>query len=94
MDTGIYERIGKDGKKSYQVIVRLRPHPPQSDSFERLTDARKWQENTKAAIREGRYFKTVEAKKHTLGDLVDRYIREELPKKPKSLRNVGRRLLC
>jgi integrase len=81
---GIYERIGKDGKKTYQVIVRLARHAPQSETFHRLTDARKWQENTKAAIREGRYFKTAEAKKHTLGQLVDRYIRDVFPTKEKS----------
>jgi len=35
-------------------------------------------------MREGRYFKTIEARKHTLGDLIDRYIRDVLPSKPKS----------
>ncbi|MDZ4098322.1 MAG: site-specific integrase, partial [Methylophilaceae bacterium] len=32
---------------------------------------------------EGRHFKTTEAKKHTLADLVDRYIKDVLPTKPK-----------
>lgn len=34
-----------------------------------------------AAIREGRHFKFVESKKHTLGQLIDRYIRDVLPTK-------------
>jgi integrase len=94
VDKGIYERIGKDGKKSYQVIVRISPHQPESESFDRLTDARKWQEKTKAEIRDGKYFKTAEAKKHTLGEVIDRYIQEILPKrKPKSLKKQAAQLL-
>jgi integrase len=37
-----------------------------------------------AAMREGRHFKHIESRKHTLGDLVDRYIDQVLPKKPDS----------
>jgi integrase len=36
---------------------------------------------TEAAIVEGRHFKVIEAKRHTLADLIDRYIREILPHK-------------
>lgn len=94
IDKGIYERIGKDGKKSYQVIVRISPHPAESESFDRLTDARKWQEKTKAEIREGKYFKKTEEDKHTLGQLIDRYVAEILPKrKPKSLKKQSAQLL-
>ena len=39
----------------------------------RLTDAKKWAQDTESAIREGRHFKTAEAKKHTLAELIDRY---------------------
>ena len=41
-------------------------------------------------MREGRYFTTNEAKRHTLAELVDRYIRDILPLKPKNAR--GQRL--
>jgi integrase len=37
----------------------------------------------RSAIREGRHFKSPEAKKHTLAELVDRYIKDVLPTKPK-----------
>ncbi len=47
------------------------------------TKAKRWAEETEAAIRDGRYFKTTEARKHTLGDLIDRYIRDVLPSKSK-----------
>jgi integrase len=49
-----------------------------------LTDARKWVQRTEAAIEEGRHFKTTEAKRHTLAEMVDRYTREILPRKSAS----------
>jgi integrase len=79
----IRKRSKKDGSASYRVDVRLKGFPPQTATFRRLTDAKKWAQDTESAIREGRYFKTAEAKKHTLAELIDRYIRDELPKKPK-----------
>jgi integrase len=67
----------------YRVEVRLKGYPTQSANFKRLTDARKWAAATEVAIREGRHFKTAEAKKHTFGDMVDRYVKSVLPKKSK-----------
>ncbi len=75
----IEKRAPKDGKLSYRVKVRLKGYPVQSATFERLTDAKKWAQHTEAAIREGRHFKTAEAKKHTFDDLVKRYCLEVLP---------------
>lgn len=69
---------------TYRVKVRLKGYPIQTATFERLTDARKWVQDTESAIRDGRHFKTSEAKKHTLEELIDRYIKSVLPTKPKS----------
>lgn len=80
----IRKRTNSKGETSYFVEVRLRGFPSQRATFTRKTDASKWASNTEAAIREGRYFKTSEARKHTLAELVDRYIRDVLPQKPKS----------
>jgi integrase len=77
----IEKRTTQDGKTSYRVKVRLKGYPAQSATFDRLTDAKKWASATESAIREGRHFKTTEAKKHTLGELVDRYTRDVLPSK-------------
>jgi len=74
----ITERI-KDGKAVYNVRIRIKGYPLQSATFSRLTDAKRWEQQTEASIREGRYFKTAEAKKHTLAELVDRYLKEEDP---------------
>jgi len=68
----------------YRVKIRLAGHAPQSGSFERRTDAKKWAQQTEAAMREGRHFKTMEAKRHTLGELIERYISDVMPHKPKS----------
>lgn len=75
-------RINTDGTKSHHAKVRLKGHSPQYASFDRLTDARRWAQSTEAAIREGRHFKTNEAKKHTLADAIKRYRREVIPHKP------------
>jgi integrase len=87
------ERISDIGKTSYRVQVRLKGFPTQTATFERKTDAKKWAQATEAAIREGRHFKTTEAKKHTLAELIDRYIKDVLPLKPKSLNKQRAQLL-
>lgn len=79
----IEKRTSKEGENSYRVKVRLKGYPVQSASFERLTDAKKWAQNTESAIREGRHFKTTEAKRHTLAELLDRYAKEIMPQNPK-----------
>jgi len=77
----IRKRTNKDKSISYRVDVRLKGFPPQRASFVRLTDAKKWGQQTEAAIRESRYFKTTESRKHTLADLIDRYKKNVLPSK-------------
>lgn len=82
---------GKKGAK-YRVLVRLKGCPPQSATFARLTDAKKWAQDTESAIRDGRHFKTAEAKKHTVAEMIDRYLTGVLPGK-KDERNAKRQLL-
>jgi integrase len=88
----IRKRSNKNGTTSYRVEIRLKGFPPQRATFKRLTDARKWEQHTEAAIREGRYFKVSEARKHTLAELIDRYTKEVLPKKPKQIRSQKQQL--
>ena len=84
----IESRRSEDGIVSHRVKVRLKGHGTESATFARLTDAKRWAQATEAAMREGRHFKTAEAKRHTLADLVDRYVREVLPHKPKNASNT------
>lgn len=88
----IEKRIADNGETSYRVKVRLKGYPAQTATFKRQTDAKKWAQQTEAAIREGRHFKTAEAKKHTLGELVDRYIKDVLPTKPKQIKDQSLQL--
>jgi integrase len=78
-------RKSQDGKISIRVKIRLKGYPPGTATFQRLTDAKKWAAATESAIREGRHFKTAESKKHTMADLVDRYIKDVLPGKTSKL---------
>ncbi len=77
----IETRKDKNGKTRYRSQVRLKGFPTQSATFERKTDAKRWAQQTEAAIREGRHFKTVESKRHTVGEMIDRYINKVLPLK-------------
>ena len=79
----IRERVKKNGKKTFLVRIRMKGKTEATASFERLTDARLWAQHTETAIREGRYATTAEAQKHTVSDLVERYISDVLPRKPK-----------
>jgi integrase len=80
----IDKRIAKNGKISYRVLIRLKGFPTQTATFERVTDAKKWASSTESAIRENRHFKTSEAKRHTLAEMLEKYESDVLPTKPKT----------
>ncbi|QQR80741.1 MAG: site-specific integrase [Deltaproteobacteria bacterium] len=80
----IEKRTTQEGAITYRAKVRLKGHPPQSATFQRITDARKWVQNVESAIREGRHFKTSQSKRHTLAELIDRYLNDVLSRRPKT----------
>lgn len=88
----IQTRKADNGKVSYRVQVRLKGYPIQTATFERKTDAKLWAQQTESAIREGRHFKTSAAKRHTFGEMIDRYMRDVLPGKPQSIVNQTKQL--
>jgi integrase len=77
----IVRRLGSNGQTSYRVQVRRKGAPSLSATFAKLSDAKKWVQVTEAAIVEGRHFKTAEAKRHTLAEVIDRYVDSILPQK-------------
>lgn len=83
----IQERTGKDGAISYRAMVRMKGFPLETATFPRLTDARNWARDKEADMRNGRYFKTSEAKRHTLEEAIDRYIEDVLPSKAQNSRH-------
>jgi integrase len=70
----IEKRKGRDGKPTHRAMIRLKGYPTQTATFERLTDAKNWVQQTEAAMREGRYFKSAASKKHTVADMITRYL--------------------
>ncbi len=84
----IQKRVSKDGKVTHRVLVRLKGYPTETATFERLTDARNWGQKTEAAMKERRYFKDSEAKKHTVADAIDRYLQGLERTNPKRWREV------
>lgn len=77
---GIQEYTNGDGSVSYRAQVRMRGFPHLSKSFSRKTDAKRWIEETKTAIRGGNQVST-EATRTTLREALDRYKREITPQK-------------
>jgi hypothetical protein len=88
----IETRRALTGAVTYRAKVRLKGAPPACASFTRKTDATKWAQSTEVAIREERYFKTAAAKRCTLADTIDRYVREVLPRKPRTAKFQARQL--
>jgi len=82
------------GQTAYRVRVRLKGHPVQSATFKRLTDAKQWAQQTEAAIREGRYFNKMEAQRHTMAELIDRYLVRVLPEKKPGTQPTQRQQLA
>lgn len=67
----INKHTALDGKVSYRVQVRLKGYPPDSATFSRLADAKRWAAETEAAIRQGRHFGV--ARRRTFAELVTKY---------------------
>lgn len=80
----IRELPKKDGSKSYHAEIRLRGYPVERENFRTRSAAKKWIQDTESAIRDGRHSKVSEAKRHTVGELIGRFITQWLPKNPKS----------
>jgi len=89
----IDKRVTSNGRVTYRARARLKGYPPQIASFARKTDATKWASSVESALREGRHFQLSEAKRHTLAQLVERYLKEVLPTKPKNAQNQRNQLL-
>jgi integrase len=70
----IQKRESKDGRVRYRAQVRLRGFPPQSETFDRKTDAKHWSQRIEAAIRDGKHFPDRQASRRTVAELVDRYL--------------------
>lgn len=67
----IQKRVGQDRKVTYRVQVRLKGYPPDTASFERLTDAKAWAAKTETDMKASRHFGI--SRRHTFSELMDEY---------------------
>jgi integrase len=81
----IREVQNKDGRKTYHAEIRLKGYPHERESFRTRSQAKAWIQKTESDMRDGRHFKSTEAKRHTLADLINRFIASWLPRNPKAL---------
>jgi integrase len=86
---GIQKRRNGDGSISFRAQIRMRGFPPLSKSFRRITDAKRWIEETKTAIRGGNALST-EGQRTTLREALERYLREVTPAKKGARREQDR----
>ena len=88
----IRERQSKTGKKSYLVRIRIKGFDETTATFSRLTDAKRWAQETEVEIRSGRYFKIAEASRHTLNDAIERFSDQMLIHNNKTFTNYRNHL--
>jgi integrase len=68
----VEKRRSAEGDISYRVKIRLQGFPPETATFERLTDAREWAKETESNLKAGRHFG--QSKRHTFDELVEKYL--------------------
>lgn len=71
---------GKRGVR-WKAVIRRRGYPPTSQTFDRKTDADRWARSIEAQIEAGKFRDESQARRHTVGELIDRYIDEVIPQK-------------
>ena len=80
----IREAKKNNGQKVYYARVRVKGYKEISATFDRLTDARIWANRIESDMKTGKYIDISESIKHTLGDLIDKYLKEKLSQRRKA----------
>ncbi len=81
----IQKRKNKNGTFSYRVMIRPNDGlPPTSKTFPTFQEAKDWSVKEEADRRQGVYFPEKARKKHTFGELVERYRESVVPFKLKN----------
>lgn len=79
----------KDGRWRVRIRRKVRGViVDKSLRFKRLTDAKRWDQQTEAEITAGKFFKKAEAEQHTLNDVLDRYKQHLELENPRRLKTV------
>jgi integrase len=75
----IEKRTAADGSVRYRVKIRLRGEKPRHRTFKRKTDADLWAKKVESDLGHGVYVPTTADRRRTLGELIDKFIAEQLP---------------
>ena len=76
----IQKRPNKNGTHSYRVMIRSADGlPPIYKTFPTRQEAKEWAIQEEAKRRQGLYFPDKLKQKHTLAELIDRYIEQIVP---------------
>jgi integrase len=75
----IQQRVGRNGRISWRVRVRLRGRPAQTETFAKKTDAVLWAKRMEEDVRSGRAVFGTEARRRTFQDLTSYYRAEVMP---------------
>lgn len=80
----VWKREAKDGKSRWLARVRKVGGQHICETFDTKAKAQAWVAKVESEINEGRHSFISDSKKYRMDQLIDRYIANELPKKPKS----------
>ena len=85
-------RKDSKGKDRITAMVRLQGLPRKTATFENMTKAKKWAQQMEVNLRDGRFLKESESIKHTVNELVERFIEEMEIRSFKSINNYTQML--
>jgi len=74
----------------WQAKIRKKGFPPVSKTFLRRADAEAWAKDQEVAMQRGLWRDTTEAEATTLGEALERYLREVTPRKKSAKREAAR----
>jgi integrase len=75
----IEKRVSERGDISYRVRIRLSGEKPRTRTFNRKTDAELWSKKVESDLGHGAYVPTTADRRRTLADLIDKFVKEQLP---------------
>ncbi len=88
MATIVKRKSKRTGKVTYRVQIRMKGFDRLEATFDRRTDARDWAHQTEADLKAGKHIERAEAKKHTLNDVIERYVENVAPMKKSGMKQA------
>lgn len=84
----IQKRQKKNGEISYTARIRVKGYPTLTATFSKKSSAVLWVQKYESDMKEGKNLQKVEAKKHTVSELIERFKQKELPKRTANAQNL------